>query len=419
MFSVPTAPCGFNRGDLPEKAEVDGVSHGGVAGVFGVEVVSAVVWRCHREGMIGVAGGFVEVDGSVEDAAGENPGVDGLANLLSLVGGITGSLVRGEGGSEDLDTLLVGAGHELAEALFKILGGEVVVGSVWVVESADIVDAFEHDNVAHTGLREDVAIEAGEGVGADAGDEHAVAADPFIENRQIGRGRVVVQTDGQVVGPAVVLVVGGIGAVSNGIAEGDDRSGLRRDRLGVDAFEEIPGRDGNGRGEAGSTDFVAGLDVVDLLGAGMHGDIADLLERQKEANGEVSEGVGREGNGVAEGFGAGGNDDGGLTAENKSVEGAGLNGGFAGAKGDAGGVDAEGLSPELVREADAQSLAGDGGMDNLAQGGADEGGDLVPRIAVEGRCSPGSDPLRGERSGWRGAVLGWGGGEAEQSGKSE
>ena len=100
------------------------------------------------------------------------------------------------------------------------------------------------------------------------------------------------QTDGQVVRPAVVLVVGSIGAVSNGVAEGDDRSGVRRERPDVDAFEEIPGRHGNGRGEAGGSDFVAGLDIVALLGTGVHRDIADLLERQKEADGEVSEGLG-------------------------------------------------------------------------------------------------------------------------------
>jgi len=128
-------------------------------------MVSAVEVRCDGEGMIGVAGDLIEVDGSVKDATGEDPGVHALANLFTLASEINASLVRDHGGSEDLDPVLVGAGYELAEALFQILGGEAVAGLVWVVKSADIVCAFQHDQVADTGLREDVAIEAGEGVG--------------------------------------------------------------------------------------------------------------------------------------------------------------------------------------------------------------------------------------------------------------
>jgi hypothetical protein len=113
-----------------------------------MEVISAVVLRCEGEGMAGVAGGLVEVDSSVKDAAGEYPSVDGFANLLARIGDIPGSLVRGEGGSEDLDTVLMGADHKLAEALFKPLGGKAVFGLVWGVEGADVINAFEQDNVA-------------------------------------------------------------------------------------------------------------------------------------------------------------------------------------------------------------------------------------------------------------------------------
>src|SRR5580698_8561416 len=54
---------------LPEEAEVYGVSHGGVAGILWVEMVSAVVLRCEGEGMSRIASGLIEVDSTVKDAA--------------------------------------------------------------------------------------------------------------------------------------------------------------------------------------------------------------------------------------------------------------------------------------------------------------------------------------------------------------
>lgn len=76
----------------------------------------------------------------------------------------------------------------------------------------------------------------------------------------------------------------------------------------------------------GRTDFIAGLDVVGLLGAGVHGNVADSLERQEEADGEIGKHWRREADGVAEGLGACRNDDGRLAAEGEGVERVGLNG---------------------------------------------------------------------------------------------
>ena len=52
---------------LTEEAEINGISHGSIAGVFGVQVVAAVVLRRKNEGVGRIAGGLVEVDGAVED----------------------------------------------------------------------------------------------------------------------------------------------------------------------------------------------------------------------------------------------------------------------------------------------------------------------------------------------------------------
>jgi hypothetical protein len=78
-------------------------------------------------------------------------------------------------------------------------------------------------------------------LGPGACDEDAIAADAFVQDGKIGCGWVVVQAEGEVVRPAMVLVFGGIGPVGDGVAVGNDGGGLRRDRLYVYALEEIPG----------------------------------------------------------------------------------------------------------------------------------------------------------------------------------
>ena len=49
-----------------------------------MEMVSAVVLRCEGEGMVGVAGGLVKIDGSIEDAAGKDPLIDRFADCSPL-----------------------------------------------------------------------------------------------------------------------------------------------------------------------------------------------------------------------------------------------------------------------------------------------------------------------------------------------
>ena len=73
--------------------------------------------------MLGIARRLVEIDNSVKDAAGANPRVDGLANLLALVRRITGSLIRRDRSAKDLDTVLMSAGRKLAQALLFVLIG--------------------------------------------------------------------------------------------------------------------------------------------------------------------------------------------------------------------------------------------------------------------------------------------------------
>ena len=95
---------------------------------------------------------------------------------------------------------------------------------------ADVVDAFEDDEVLDAGLGEDVAVEAGERVGPVAVVEDAVAADAFVEDAEVGGLLVGLQAAGEDVGPAGVVVGGAVGAVGDAVAEGDDGGGVGGER---------------------------------------------------------------------------------------------------------------------------------------------------------------------------------------------
>ena len=131
-----------------------------------------------------------------------------------------------ERGAEDLDAVGVGAVDELGERHLELLGGDDVVGFVGVVGVADVVDAFEDDEVLHAALVEHVAVEAGERVGAGDVVQDAVAADAFVEHAEVGGLLVGLQAACEDVGPAHVLVGCAVGAVGDAVAEGDDRGGV-------------------------------------------------------------------------------------------------------------------------------------------------------------------------------------------------
>ncbi len=95
---------------------------------------------------------------------------------------VAGAGVGGQGGADDLDAVGVGAFGELGEAGDEVVGGDDVVGLFGVKGVADVVDAFEDDEVADGGLGEDVGVEACEGGGAGAVVEDAVAADAVVED---------------------------------------------------------------------------------------------------------------------------------------------------------------------------------------------------------------------------------------------
>ena len=214
---------------MREELEGYGFADGAVARGAGVEVVAAIVGGEHAIGMGGVADDFVEVEDGVEVAGGEDPGIDGLAVRF---GGGTGVVVvrAGEGrdgGADDLDAVSVGAiddlligGEDARDERGVFSGGNIAEAR----KATEVVDGFEDDEPADAGLRDDVAVEAGEHVGAEAVGEEVIAADALVEDSDVVRCGRGLEALGEGVGPAVVAVGGGGVAVGDGVAERNDGS---------------------------------------------------------------------------------------------------------------------------------------------------------------------------------------------------
>ena len=71
-----------------------------------------------------------------------------------------------------------------------------------------------------------VAVEAGERAGAVAVVQNAVAADALVQHAEVRGLLVGLEARGEDVGPAAVGVAGGVRAIGDGVAEGDDGGGF-------------------------------------------------------------------------------------------------------------------------------------------------------------------------------------------------
>ena len=84
----------------------------------------------------------------------------------------------------------------MGEAGDEVVGGDDVIGLGGVVGVADVVDAFEEDDVLYAGGGEDVAVEAGEGVGTPAVVEDAIASYSLIDDSEVAGGGVGLEAGG-------------------------------------------------------------------------------------------------------------------------------------------------------------------------------------------------------------------------------
>ncbi len=136
-------------------------------------MVATVIGGEEAVGLLGVANDGVEIDNGVEVAGGADPLINsyavGFAERAGVV--VIRAGVGSDGGSDDAEGVGVGAGDNLR------VGGENALDEGGVPgrgdfgeagEAADVVDAFKNDEPADAGGGEDIAIEAGEDVGAEA-----------------------------------------------------------------------------------------------------------------------------------------------------------------------------------------------------------------------------------------------------------
>src|SRR5690242_5774897 len=112
--------------------------------------------------------------------------------------------------------------RKLTEAGDEVVGRDDIVGIGGIHRVTDIVDALEDNEVLHSSLGEDVAIEAGQSVGAGVVVEDAVAADTLVQNAEVTRLLLCLKAASEHVGPAQVGVARAARAVGNAVAERDD-----------------------------------------------------------------------------------------------------------------------------------------------------------------------------------------------------
>lgn len=228
-------PFPFRRGGRPralrgggplatqQDLQVHRLGHRPVAGIPRVEVVAGVVGGGHPRRVGRVAQRRVQVDHRVERAVRAQPGVELLAQgiLVRMVVIVQWRAGQGAGkrwqrGADDTHAPVARTFGQGAIARLQfgqrrsgLAPGERGTGP------ADVVDADQHDDAGYPGLIQCIALEAGQ-----SGLTHAVAQQPIagntrIDHRHPARG----QPRGQVVGPALVLVEAGRGAIGDRVAD--------------------------------------------------------------------------------------------------------------------------------------------------------------------------------------------------------
>src|SRR6185437_12466520 len=172
---------------MRKKRKVDGIGHGFVACVVGVNKVSGVVLCAQFHWMSRIVRGGIEVDESIEYLRVANPLVEGAAHFFSLGPGAGIAVAVGHlRGGDDAHAMLMRLRGDLREPPLEPLE-QVAVRLTVLRCGLDVVDAMKEDKITCAAPVENIPIHARERAGAVAIQQYAVAADPCVHYSENAR----------------------------------------------------------------------------------------------------------------------------------------------------------------------------------------------------------------------------------------
>src|SRR6185437_3147023 len=123
-----------------------------------MKMIAGVVLRSEAKRILRVADRLIKIGEAIERMAGANPFIHGSANRFSIRRIIAAALIWSKGRPEYEKPMLMGLLGDLRDSSFQALG-EIAVRLMVAHIAADIVDAFEHDDIAHAAAGKDVPVD--------------------------------------------------------------------------------------------------------------------------------------------------------------------------------------------------------------------------------------------------------------------
>lgn len=154
-----------------------------------MQMISTVVRRQQAFRMSRVAGSLVKVDDGIEVARCANPLIYGKAVRLAIRSGmiIVGAGIRKNGRADHFDSVGVRSHHKLLVRGKNATDKSAMFGQgnfAGAGKAAQVIHAFENDQIANAGLREDVTIETRQRVRPQAVYQKMVSADSLVQDAQ-------------------------------------------------------------------------------------------------------------------------------------------------------------------------------------------------------------------------------------------
>src|ERR1700730_1984691 len=191
--------------------------------------------------MVGVTHRSIKVENGVKSTARANPFIDGLPFCFSVSGVVVSALIGSQCSAEYLDSMFVSPLNYLLQASYDLLGTYSFAGErrflsrrtilqwSWLdIGPADVVGALQHGQVGDAGFSQHVMIEPCQRTSASTIVQDAIAADSFVDHRQVRGGRLASHETCQNIRPVTVVALLRSNTISNRIAQSHNRPGSIR-----------------------------------------------------------------------------------------------------------------------------------------------------------------------------------------------